>query len=133
MARTTKSDVKDIIELDTLTDSEIQAFIDDASQIIDNRLKGHTTDANLKLVEKWLAAHLCSMKEKRTSRERVGPITEEYEGGEFGQGLESTRYGQMCISLDPTGRLQVVRRHTETVNTVPSDVTGFEDNYKAGQ
>lgn len=130
MARTSVSDIKDIIELDTLTDSQITAFMNDANQIVDNRLDGHTTDANLKLIEKWLSAHLCAMREQRVNRERVGPVTQEYEGGEYGRGLESTRYGQQAIALDPTGRLEAISRHTETVNTVHTDNDGFEDYYQ---
>lgn len=129
MARTSVSDIKDIIELDTLTDSQITAFMNDANQIVDNRLKGHTTDANLTLIEKWLAAHLCAMREQRVSEETVGPITMRYEGDDYGQGLESTRYGQTAIQLDPTGRLNVRRRHTETVNTIDSDRDGYSESF----
>lgn len=130
MARTSVSDIKDIIELDTLTDSQITAFMNDANQIVDNRLDGHTTDANLKLIEKYLAAFLCSTREQRVSRERVGPITKEYEGDTDLSGLESNRYGQVAVALDPTGRLKAVSRHTETVNTVHTDNDGFEDYYQ---
>lgn len=133
MARTSVDDIKDIIELDTLTDAQIAAFMNDANQIVTNRLAGHTTDANLKLIEKWLSAHLCSMREQRVQRARDGPITREYEGGEFGLGLEFTRYGQQAVALDPTGRLRATPRNIETVNTVPSDVTSFKKHYKAGQ
>lgn len=116
MARTTVEEVKDIAEFNKVTDTELHGFIQDANIIIDDRLKGNASDAKLTLIEKYLAAHLASLKERRVSESEVGDTAFVYEG-ETGEGLKSTRYGATAIALDPTGRLNALPHHVVTVNT----------------
>lgn len=116
MARATIDDVLSIADFEGLTASELQVFIDDASAHVTEKLGSNTTEANLKIVEKWLAAHLASMKEQRISKSRIGDTEFTYEGAFSESGLNSTRYGQMAIALDPTGRLRANPHHTEVVN-----------------
>ena len=116
MARATIDDVLAIADFDGLSASELQAFIEDASAHVDTKLSGHTTEANMKIVEKWLAAHLASMKEQRVAMSRIGDTEFTYEGDFSFSGLRSTRYGQMAIALDPTGRIATHAHHVEVVN-----------------
>lgn len=116
MARTTVEEVKNIAEFNTVTDSELHGFIQDANIIIDDRLKGNASDAKLTLIEKYLAAHLASIMEQRVEESEVGDTAFVYEG-ETGMGLEATKYGQQAKFLDPTNRLAALPHHIVTVNT----------------
>lgn len=105
MTRASPSDVKEIGELDELSDSKIQSFIDDANTIVNARLDGHIDKTLLQPVEEWLAVHLATMnpKERTTSWETVGQSEIRFEGrGEYGLGLEHSRYGQQVLAMVPS-------------------------------
>ena len=97
-------DVKAII---TTTIPDLSAFIEAADLIIVEDLsnKGMSA-ARLKEIERWLAAHFVAINEDaaRISSETVGRSNISY-GGQFGLGLQHTRYGQQAIILDITGTL----------------------------
>jgi len=114
--RTNIDDVRKIADLDVLSNEELTEFIIDANAIVTSRLDGYTDAGTLERVEKWLSVHLASMKHQRISRERIGPLTKEYEGTYEGWGLRGTRYGRMAIAIDDTGRLGTVSRYVKTVN-----------------
>lgn len=97
--RVTNDEVKVVIDT-SLTD--LTAFILVASQQVD-RISGLGT-AVLKEIERWLAAHFVSIRDKRTSKDNVGDSSHTYEG-KTGMGLEFTRYGQQAKLLDTTGTL----------------------------
>lgn len=103
-ARTTTTAVELIIST-TLTDPQIQAFIDTATLIVDANLldKGLSTDL-LTQIETWLAAHLLSMRDQRTSERRIGDVWFTYQG-QTGLGLDATLYGQQVKLLDTSGTL----------------------------
>lgn len=115
-ARTTTTAVELIIST-TLTDPQIQAFIDTATLIVDANLldKGLSTDL-LTQIETWLAAHLLSMRDQRTSERRIGDVWFTYQG-QTGLGLDATLYGQQVKLLDTSGTLASLgkRRATLTV------------------
>lgn len=87
------SDVQDILDTN-LTVSEINPFLNDAEEL---NLEDTPTI--------WLAAHLVSMYDKRIDNETSGPMRASFEG-ETGMGLESTRYGQMALFFDDSGKLR---------------------------
>lgn len=115
-ARTTTTAVELIIST-TLTDPQIQAFIDTATLIVDANLadKGLSPDL-LTQIETWLAAHLLSMRDQRTSERRIGDVWFTYQG-QTGLGLDATLYGQQVKLLDTSGTLASLgkRRATLTV------------------
>jgi hypothetical protein len=103
--RTNTQAVRNIIET-TLTDAEINAYITGASILIDETLVVHgVANGLLEVIETWLTAHMiASTRERQTKKEEAGSAKVEY-AGDFEMGLASTSYGQMVITLDPTGTL----------------------------
>ena len=105
MARVTPDEIKLILADTELTDPSLTAFITSASNLVDEMLVGYLSDMMLTEVEKWLAAHMItSTVERMATREGAGGA-EIFYTGTYGQNLTSTPYGQMVLSLDPTGRM----------------------------
>jgi len=108
-SRVNATEVKEIIDT-TLSDVIVTSFIDMASRFIDEILSptGHGLDAlRLADVELWLSAHFVAMRDQdegMTTQQGAGDANTTYSGA-FGKGLESTRYGQMAIFLDTSGKL----------------------------
>jgi hypothetical protein len=103
MARTTAADVEKIIQVDSSLD--VDGFIDDATTIVDEYLttSGYS-DALLEKIEKYLAAHLCSMRQRQVTEETFGDAGVKY-AGKFGLGLDGSQYGQQVQFLDKKGLL----------------------------
>jgi len=100
--RVTDQEVRDIFETDI---SDLAPFITAANITVNENLSGQgLTDAALKEIERWLSAHMATARDPRTSKESMGDASETYQG-DSGLGLDSSRYGQMVKTLDPTGRL----------------------------
>lgn len=103
MARVTANEVRDILANTQLQDNQISAFIEVANLTVTERMTSETayTDERLTKIELWLSAHLCTNADPRVLSESIdeGRTTLTYEG-EFGQGLRSSRYGQMVLTLD---------------------------------
>lgn len=103
-ARATVDEVKDIIST-TLTDGQINAFINTSHQVVSQRLNGKgISEDTLKEIEVWLSAHYVCMRDPRKKQVKVDDVAVTYQG-ETGTGFQSTSYGQQAIALDPTGTL----------------------------
>lgn len=122
--RTTATDVKLIIDT-SLADATIEAYIGTASDFVDNALAGTTLSENsLTIIEKWLTAHLiASTQERVTTEEGAGGAYAKY-AGVFGEGLKSTPYGQMAITLDMTGTLVNIAAGKKSVSITA--ITSFQ-------
>lgn len=126
--RASASDVKKIADLSDLSDSEIDTFISDANAIVNARVKGYVDSNLLQPIEEWLAAHLAVMNpnEKPAKWEGVGLSEMRYEG-EYGLGLNHTRYGQQVLWMAPKGIMAPTgghySHHTHTTEDIdaPSD------------
>ena len=93
------------IDADTPTD-ETDAFIEAAHTMVCEYLDGYSVPTSmLTLIEKYFAAHFAVLAYPSVSHERMGPMGRTYLLKADG-GLESTRYGQTAVSLDPTGELK---------------------------
>lgn len=105
MARVTAAEVKEIINT-SLTETQVTPYITSANVYVTDRLGSSTLAAStLKEIERWFTAHMIASTQERISKsEEAGGARIEYVG-EYGEGLKSTPYGQMCISLDTTGLL----------------------------
>ena len=100
MARTTVSAVQAIIDT-SLTDPQIQAFIDDASLWVDTFLEGACTaltTAILTAIEKYLAAHLITARDARLKSGKFDDVAEAYQ-----RDAVVSEYLRAAISLDPCG------------------------------
>jgi hypothetical protein len=104
MARVTESDVRAIITTSVVS---LDVFIAQAALVVDEQLDGlGMTDARLKEIERFLAAHfIASSIDPQAKSESVGAVSATYEGQQ-GLGLQSTRYGQQAIAFDTTGTLK---------------------------
>lgn len=120
MTRTSVDAVRDIIDVEELDDEELQAFVEDANVVVNDRLDGTgLSTARKTLIEKWLAAHLAAMKDQRIRKATIGFSTVEYEGASNSDdalGLQATRYGQQAVALDPSGQLDSYNVYVKTVN-----------------
>lgn len=107
MARTTATDVKQIMDNCSLSDAVIDAYIVAANALVTEVLGDDgTLSSTLKEeIEKWLTAHMVASTRWRTAtEEKVGDVSVKY-AGKFGENLLSTPYGQMVQQLDVTGKL----------------------------
>jgi len=104
-ARVTVTEVKEIITT-SLLDAAVVPYITSANVYVTARLGESTLSADvLKEIERWFTAHMiATTKERVTVKEEAGSAKVEYVN-QYAQGLKSTAYGQMCISLDTTGLL----------------------------
>jgi trans-2-enoyl-CoA reductase len=102
--RVTSDEVKVIYDT-TLTDTQIDAFINTANIVVNKNLEDEITDDDLlKEIELYLAAHFCSMRDQRVSSNSVRSVSESYQY-RLGLRLEVTMYGQQALILDNTGTL----------------------------
>lgn len=100
--RVTDTEVFAIIET-SLTD--IDVFINTANMMVTAYLGGvGLSDATLKEIERYLSAHVLSVRDPRVKATKVDVLSETYTG-QFGMGLNATQYGQMAILLDTSGTL----------------------------
>ena len=104
MALVTQDEVKVIIDTG-LTD--LTPFIAAAHIIVSEDLsnKGFT-NRRLTEIERWLAAHFVAMREDKARLTGVETGDSQYTfGGELGEDLKFTRYGQQALILDTSGTL----------------------------
>lgn len=104
--RTTPEAVRGIVDSDPSIPME--PFIVAASLLVDKVAKD---DINRELsaddlaeIERWLAAHCYSMRDRQVTGESGGGVSGSY-AGSFGTMLDSTTYGQTAKLLDTTGYL----------------------------
>jgi len=118
MARTTALEVKDILDTD-LSDSVVESFINDASNLINELFENETGISNelLASIEKWVAAHLVAIRDQKVKSEKIGDASITYHGTS-GKGLEFTPYGQQALLLDTTGRLKSIGGKRATFKAV---------------
>ena len=116
MARVTQADVLEIF--DTTID-DLTPFIT-VGNITTNRVAQAGIDADsivpaatLFEIERWLSAHFSCALDPRSAKEGVGggsaraDISYQYK---LGLNLQNTYYGQVAISLDPTGTLNSISK-----------------------
>ena len=105
--RATEEEVLEIMPANTsLTEDTILPFVTSANVFVTDLLVGKLTDATLKEIEKWLAAHMASVVNERLSKEAgAGGAYIKY-AGEWGKELASTQFGQMVLMLDTSNTLR---------------------------
>jgi hypothetical protein len=120
MARVTPAEVKLILPDSELTDAVITAFITSANNLVTEVLTDYLSETMLTEVEKWLTAHMItSTVERMATREGAGGA-EIFYTGKYGQNLTSTPFGQMVLSLDPSGRMAALGGKTVSMIAIPN-------------
>jgi len=106
--RVTDDEVFEIIET-SLTD--IDVFINTANLMVTGYLTGKgLSDATMKEIEKYISAHILSLRDPRTKSVGVDVLSESYQG-QWGLGLNGTSYGQTAILLDTSGTLAMLAKN----------------------
>lgn len=144
MARTTPLAVQGVL-LDhygaTLSgvNPSLQPFIDSATVIVDRVATCATarektlTSSELELIERWLAAHFyaCAPDQAKESK-TTGRASAKYQG-KTGMYLESTKFGQMAVTLDYSGCLVAIASEMKKkagavwMGFRPSEQTDYDD------
>lgn len=103
--RTTSELVAGIIEVQASI--SLTPFIATASELVDDvAASSSAPDATrLELIERWLSAHFYAQRDPRAASEKAGSVAASYQS-KVDLGLNNTHYGQMAITLDPTGMLK---------------------------
>lgn len=108
MSRVNTADVEKLIntfDVDEIDMDEIDSNIDTASTLVDSYLLNkEIPEAVLIQIEKYIAAHLYSIKHRYFVEEEVAGAKGKT-GFKGGSGLSGTPYGQTAIALDFTGTL----------------------------
>ncbi len=105
----TPDEVRKIIELkSSITDTIIQAFIDSAHQMVEDRIASASchSEESLVKVELWLSAHYLSIRAKEKSAIKIGDGADTYRAPTvLLKNLESSFYGQAALGFDCSGLL----------------------------
>lgn len=120
MARTTLAQVETIIELDAELipdEAALTPFIDVANELVTeacvtNGPETAYTDARLELIERWLTAHIYTIRDPRVANERAGAVGVSYQSS-VGLGFDTSHYGQMAMRLDTNGGLAKLNTDTK--------------------
>lgn len=122
MARTTATEVKQILDDSALTDAEVDAFISGATALVDEVL-GDDTDLGDTLkeeIERWLTAHMISTTRERLALEEGAGGAKIRYTGDYGRNLSSSPYGQMVLTLDSTGKMATLGGKAVSITAVTS-------------
>lgn len=109
-ARVTPDEV--IAIMDTALDATaVTPYCESANVFVEATLgNSGLSESVLKEIEKWVAAHMIAItKERQTKEEGAGTAYIKY-AGDWKQGLSMTSFGQMAISLDPSGTLENIAK-----------------------
>lgn len=101
--RVTNDEVKELIDTDRVVDS----FIITANLIVTEELTsaGHS-DARMKQIELYLAAHFVALAEEHGGLQRSETGSGmELMANVYDKGYQMTRYGQQALALDTSGML----------------------------
>ena len=109
--RVTEEAVLEIMPADTtLTEDTILPYVSSANVLVTSLLADEHEDALLAEIEKWLAAHMASVVRERLIKEAgAGGATVEYAGW-WSEGLSSTQYGQMVLTLDTSNKFRNLQK-----------------------
>lgn len=122
MARIIAQDVIDIMDDDfSISTSVINTFITVAEEVVTNIYAGSTASVTLlKEIERYLTAHMIvSTLYRMGKEEKVGEAQIKYTG-EWKEGLNSTPYGQMLLTIDTTGLILKSGKRSASIRTVES-------------
>jgi len=109
--RASPSDVTAIIDFDPSI-TNLQPFIDAANELVTElcAMVSTYTDARLKMIETWLAAHFLAVRDPRYASESMGAASASYQASP-GPNLSLTPYGQQAMLLDTNGSLAWIDKH----------------------
>lgn len=131
--RVTEREVREIIPNDPLVG--VKPFIDAANALTNHvsseDAQGLLNSALLVQIEKYLAAHFYEHRDPQYDEKKTGDAMAVFQG-EWGMGLDSSKWGQTAKMLDVTGTLRalskgVVRAGMDWLGLPPSEQTDYVD------
>lgn len=111
--RTTEAAVGEIIEVDSSI--LLDPFIETAASLVDD-IAAHASSpgaARLELIERYLAAHFYTLRDPRAVMQKADVVSQTLQS-KVDLGLNTSHYGQMAITLDPTGVLRSASKGKRT-------------------
>lgn len=121
-ARVTTEDVKVIIDTSI---ADLTVFITAANLFVNGHLSAAGLPEEVLVeIEKYVAAHILSVKDPRTKAEGVDVLSESYQG-QWGFGLKGTSYGQIAILLDTSGILGAMAEKGYTLRVPSMSMIGY--------
>ncbi len=107
-------------------EAETTDFISSAHSIVCNFIDGYSIPASIvKKIEQYLSAHFATLTYSAVQREGMGPMATSY-ALKVDMGFSATRYGQMAISLDPTGMLENTKKRRVLLRSLGSGLLPSE-------
>lgn len=141
MARTGSSAVQAVLRPATVGgdydgSTDLSPYIATATVMVDRvascaTVKGKAlSDAELELIERWLAAHLYAMADQTYTSKTTQGASGSF-GGQLGMSLEATKYGQNALAVDYSGCLTVISKRQVAsfgwLGKPKSEQTDYED------
>uniref|UniRef100_A0A6M3IVW1 Uncharacterized protein n=1 Tax=viral metagenome TaxID=1070528 RepID=A0A6M3IVW1_9ZZZZ len=125
--RTTSTLVSAIIEVDTVSVSDLSPFIAAASAMVDQACStdDYTAD-QLTQIETWLSAHIYTVRDPRAETEKAGSVSVKYQS-KVALNLASSHYGQTAMLLDYMGGLAALSKRIENGKAKSVSVTWWGD------
>ena len=118
MSRVTGDEVKEIIDT-TLTAAQITPFITAANIAVTGQLASTSLTATTKKeIERWFAAHLVYIRNPKLKKEKIGDAEDTMNLGTLGEGLKSTPYGQVVLTLDTTGNMANLGKRQSKIEAI---------------
>jgi hypothetical protein len=106
----TGADVRSVYETDR-DDEELQPFLAVTQAFTDDRLAGKLSNAVLREVQRYLAAHFLFVTDTGVHDSlRVEDVSEHFTGYDRQPGLLDSRWGRMSVALDSSGTLSSLSR-----------------------
>jgi len=124
--RTTSAAVALIIDVDD--DIALTPFIEVANALVTECCSTDDYNATrLELIERWLSAHVYTIRDMRSSEERAGTVSERKQSM-VGLGFDTSHYGQMAMRLDTKGGLAALNSRTKKGTGQTVQVSWLGDN-----
>ena len=119
--RTTTPKVLEIYPTELETE-QIEPYITIANEMLEDiPSDSGLSDSRLAEIERWLTAHLIEItREPKGIEEEIGGDTRIKYSDVFGEGLKSTRYGQMVSQLDTSGALAALGKKAVSIKAITS-------------
>jgi len=124
--RTTPAAVALIIEVDD--EISLTSFIEVANVLVTECCSTDDYDATrLELIERWLSAHVYTIRDMRASEERAGPVSERKQSA-IALGFDTSHYGQMAMRLDTKGGLAILNEQMKKGKGQAVQISWLGDN-----
>lgn len=116
--RTSYSDVTNTFDTE-LDQSQVEDWIEVASDFVDDIQDADQTvsSGRLERIERVLSQHFCAVQDRRIESGVIGDAEVNY-AGQTGMDLQSTRYGQTALMMDPTNVLSNTQQPSATVSVL---------------